>query len=191
VEAGVADVEAMDAGGRQALHLAAHNGNVEMLRYLKAAGSWLDVPDKFGRTALHYAVQAGSAPAVGQLLSWRACDVNVRTTDGATPLHFAAVSGFVEVAELLIDAGADVNAVKVDEGGVESTALRVAVFNDKPEVVELLLKAGAEVEPSGAMLMEAAERGCRGAVKVLLEARDWPEDVKAAAMEQLEVGADL
>ena len=40
--------------------------------------------------------------------------VNDRDQQGATPLHWAAISNHVVVARFLIDAGADVNAVGSD-----------------------------------------------------------------------------
>jgi ankyrin repeat protein len=194
VEAG-ADVDALDAEGRNALYHAAKNGNVKMLRLLKAEGSSLDTPDEHGQTALHSAATSGSAPAVEEVLSWGEIDVNARTDLGATALHYAANFSGVETVELLIDAGADVNAVWEAEPGDEWTVLRVAALYDKPEVVQLLLKAGAEVDPSGKLLIEAGLRGCRGAVEVLLRARDWPEELKTAMEIMVEElggpGADL
>jgi ankyrin repeat protein len=192
VEAGAdVDVKADAIDGATALHFAATRGNRNMLRFLKAAGSWLDTVDNDGHTVLHIAVTAGSAPAVEEILSWRAIDVNAVTDRGETPLHIAAVNGSLRIAELLVDAGADVNAVMEAKPGEEATVLRLAAVNDKPEIVELLLRAGAEVDPSGDVLKEAARRRCRGAVKVLLQAQDWPEEVKTAVGELVGAEAGL
>ena len=59
-----ADENAKNDDGWTALMSAAHAGNLKMLRYLKAAGSWLHKTGKDWFTALHRAVYAGSAPAV-------------------------------------------------------------------------------------------------------------------------------
>jgi ankyrin repeat protein len=191
VKAG-ADIDALDGDGMNALHWAAQNGNIELLRLLRAAGSWLHTPDALGQTVLHCAVIGGSALAVEEVLKWGAIDVNAGTNMRATPLHLAAITGFLKIAELLIAAGADVNAVggRV-EPGAGATALEVAMMGCKPEVIRLLLKAGAEVDPSGGVLIEAAQRGCQGAVDVLLQARNWPDEVKAAAMKLVRVRAEL
>jgi ankyrin repeat protein len=154
IEAG-ADIDTLDLEGNGVLHVAAQNGNVEMLRLLKAAGSWLHTTGKGGQTALHFAVFNGSAPAVREVLSWRAIDVNAKANQGKTALHIAAANGFLEVAELLIDAGADVNAVMELAPGVEATVLRVAVVRGEPEVVRLLLEAGADTGPLTDILLEA------------------------------------
>jgi ankyrin repeat protein len=182
-EAG-ADVDALEVDGKTALHYAALNENVEMLRFLKAAGSLLDTPDESGHTALHYAVMVGSAPVVEEILSWRGIDVNAMTKHRATPLHYAAAWDLVKVAELLIGADANVNACMGEHPG-EGTVLHLAATTDKPGVVQLLLKAGVELDPSGDLLIEAARNGCRRAVEVLLEARDWPEELKTAVKEEL------
>jgi ankyrin repeat protein len=93
---------------------------------------------------------------------------------------------------LLIDAGADVNAVVELESGVEESVLGMAAFANKPEVVQLLLKAGAEVEPSGGLLLLlAAQAGRQRVVKVLLQARDWPAEVEATARKLMRLNGDL
>ena len=44
------------------------------------------------------------------MLLANSANVNRRDDDKATPLYFAAVGGFVDVARLLLDYGADINA---------------------------------------------------------------------------------
>jgi cytohesin len=180
VEAG-AEVDVRDDGGGTPLHDAATRGNVEMLHYLKAAGSWVDALDNSGRTVLHCAVLSGKSPAVKEVLSWGAIDVDARANGRLTPLHLAATKGFLKVAEVLIEAGADVNAVMEEEPGVEATVLELAALNDRPAIVRLLLKLGAEVDPSGKIVIVAAWRKCHRAVKVLLQARNWPDEVRRTA----------
>lgn len=55
-----------------------------------------------------------------------------------TALHIAAASGYVQLAQVLIDSGADVNARTVNF----TTPLSFAVVNNHTEAVELLRDAG-------------------------------------------------
>jgi ankyrin repeat protein len=65
--------------------------------------------------------------------------VHARGGDGKTPLHYART---LEVAQYLIDHGADVNARDVDH---ESTAAQYLV-REAPDVVRLLIAHGARVD---------------------------------------------
>ena len=59
---------------------------------------------------------------------------------GVTPLHYATNKGHKEIAELLIEEGADVNAKS--DGGL--TPLDTAIFARKTETVDLLRKHGGK-----------------------------------------------
>ena len=58
-----------------------------------------------------------------------------------TPLHFAVWGDHKAVCELLLDNGADVNAI----GGIDESPLCLAVHKGTKEVVELLVAKGADV----------------------------------------------
>ena len=82
----------------------------------------------------------GNIEAVKQHLA-AGTDVNVKGgfADG-TPLHYAAANGHKEIAELLIEKGADVKAK--DEGG--KTPLDVAIQFKEFETADLLRKHGGK-----------------------------------------------
>jgi ankyrin repeat protein len=67
--------------------------------------------------------------------------INVQDEDGCTPLHWAAGEGSVEIARILIDAGANVN-VKDKEG---NTPLHIAANEGEPEIAILLINAKADL----------------------------------------------
>lgn len=70
-------------------------------------------------------------------------DVNLpKTGTHQTALHIAAERGSVEVAALLIEESADVDA-RTD---IETTPLHIAAEADRLRVVRLLIKAGADNE---------------------------------------------
>lgn len=94
-------------------------------------------------------------------------DVNTPQADGATALAWAAHWDDMETADLLIHAGANVNAAN----GYGVTPLSLACTNQSATMVEKLLKAGADPNgvPSGTpVLMMAARTGNVDIVKSLL-----------------------
>ena len=72
-----ASTEAVDAGGRTALHLAAERGHVECLRVLADHGASTEAVDGNGRTALHLAAWFCPAGKVEETLTVLV-DVGVR-----------------------------------------------------------------------------------------------------------------
>ncbi len=123
------------------------------------------------------AVQRGETAIVAALLN---LGVNPNITDKATPtiriieypiLIIAAAKGYTDIVELLIKAGANVNAINPDE---YYTALIFAAQKSYPRIVNLLLEAGADVDFADingkTPLMRAAEAGCIENVNLLLAA---------------------
>ena len=115
------------------------------------------------------AAMRGDLDAVQELLS-RQADVNAAQGDGTTALHWAAYRDDVEMARLLVKAGADV-AVKTRLGDL--TPLFMAAKNGTAAMIELLAEAGADINATNANgttpLMLAAASGQVDAVKVLLD----------------------
>ena len=68
-----------------------------------------------GEKAMLKAAKNGDAAGVRELLAGDASLKNTRDKDGSTPLHCAAWKGHAEVAALLLEAGADVNARSQNE----------------------------------------------------------------------------
>ena len=93
---------------------------------------------------LHKAAREGDADRVRELLDTGA-DVNVRNANKGrlqyTPLHWAAYYGHLEIADILISRGADLDA----DDPYYSTPLYLAAEEGHPEVVEFLISKGAKV----------------------------------------------
>ena len=66
-------------------------------------------------------------------------DINMRDENGMTPLHFAADRGFDDIVKLLLDHGADVNAVDNDD----QIPLALATCCEHHDVIDTLLKYGS------------------------------------------------
>jgi len=123
------------------LQLAAHMGNVGIVRFLLERGADMSFQLPNGMTVLEAAAGQGSTAVVKFLLEHGA-DLNHTFNDGWTALMSAASNGFTETAALLLDNGANVN-----HGDVDGTnALHVATRYGHPDMVTLLLARGAEVD---------------------------------------------
>jgi ankyrin repeat protein len=127
------------------------------------------LPGITGDTRLPEAAMSGDRAAVQSLLQQKV-DVNEAQGDGNTALHWAAYRDDVEMAWMLIQAGANVKA-KTRIG--DMTALHLAATNGSAAMTQLLLKAGADANtPNGngtSPLMLAAAAGKIEAIGVLLD----------------------
>ena len=100
-----------------------------------------------GRGALHMAAQAGSVPAIQWLLAHGAT-VDLRNSEGETPLHEAAFWAHPEAIKALLGAGADIN---LPTGDYSYTALhnvlkyKNTVTPRQIETIKFLLDRGLDV----------------------------------------------
>jgi ankyrin repeat protein len=121
-------------------------------------------------TRLPDAAMKGDRLSVQSLLQQKA-DVNAAQGDGSTALHWAAYLNDVEMAQMLIKAGADLNATtRIGH----MTPLFMAARNAGGPMVELLIKAGADPNSVDTVtgttpLMLAAAAGKPDAVQALLD----------------------
>lgn len=122
-----------------------------------------------GDPRLSEAAMQGSKEAVRTLLKQRV-DVDASQGDGTTALHWAAFRDDLDMAKMLIAAGANVKA-ETREGAI--TPLFMACTNGNAAMIDLLLKSGADansVKANGTTaLMTASASGSADAVKVLVD----------------------
>jgi ankyrin repeat protein len=126
--------------------------------------------------SLSEAVRLDDIPQIKALLDVDA-DVNVTDELGETPLHIAAVRGYLQAASMLIAKGANVNA-----GDVRGlTPIHAAAWAGNNEIVEMLIDKGADInardEDSVTPLHAAALAG-RNETVALLIARGANVNVK-------------
>jgi ankyrin repeat protein len=150
---------------------AAETGNSsEVQRLIYQAAPVDERGGSMDETALTIAARHGNLGIVKTLLKAGA-DINARTKYGDTPLTAATCFCHANVAEYLIERGADVN---VKNDGYGSTPLMLASECNDVEIVKALINKGANVNEKnkkGANALTAATiKGHKEVVRVLLDA---------------------
>ncbi|VVB65849.1 Putative ankyrin repeat protein [Candidatus Gugararchaeum adminiculabundum] len=141
------NVNARDLGLRTLLHYA---DKPEIAEYLIKKGAMVDARDSFGATPLYDAAFGGKAGVVRVLLKHGA-DPNAKGPGRSTPLHEVCHmsdvkmkgADYLEVAKLLVKAGADVNARN-------SCGYPLLYFAKNKKVIKFLKKHGAKANKSRA-----------------------------------------
>ncbi|GIY63342.1 ankyrin repeat and KH domain-containing protein 1 [Caerostris darwini] len=180
------------------LTLAACGGHVELAMLLLDRGANIEEVNDEGYTPLMEAAREGHEEMVALLLS-QGADINAQTEETQeTALTLACCGGFLEVADFLIKAGADIELgastplmEAAQEGHIElvryliasganvnamtatgDTALTYACENGHTEVADLLLQAYAKLEHESeggrTPLMKAARAGHLCTVQFLI-----------------------
>jgi ankyrin repeat protein len=149
--------------------------NIIVIDYLVKIGINLNGKDIFGRTVLWYSVRQNSKESVLALIKLGA-NVNLsctgegeHSTQMVIPLMVASKYGYIDIMQILIKAGANVNA----KDGYGQTPLYYAVLRDKYEACKLLITNGADVNActnfSAETILETAYSYNRKRIIKLLE----------------------
>ena len=167
------DINAAQGNGATALHWAVYLDDAETTALLLRAGADVNATNNYGVSPFALAASNGSAAIVAQLLA-AGVDPNDPThavNAGETPLLLVARSGQVEAMQMLLDAGADIEARETWNG---QSALMWAAAEGHVPVVDMLIQRGADIAAhsnSGATpLLFATRQGSLGAVQALLAA---------------------
>ena len=153
-----ADINAQHVqSGRNALAVASHCGNEEVVRLLLQYGAAVNERDALLMTPMHLAALRGHCGVVELLLQERA-EIDAKGPNDQTPLRMAVEKGQVELAELLLRRRAKVNA----RDSKQLTALHVAVRQGDEAMTELLVNNGAHVDAKDGDFMGAAHYACEG-----------------------------
>ncbi len=132
-------------------------GNVTALRKLiKHDLSVVHSRGEHDFTPLHFCVtnalfEPSSHKEIIDVLLASGVELDARSDDGSTALHYAALLGQVEDIQQLLAAGTDINAQNLNG----TTALFNAVLNCRIDVIRLLLKNNADVNQGCSVIAEA------------------------------------
>ena len=114
--------------------------------------------DWFPAEKLHRAAEEGDMARASELVREGAA-LNVFDDIGYTPLHYAAKNERFEIVQLLIEAGANINAREEETNS--DTAIAVAAESASPGMVKLLLQHGADPSITGWMGLNAYDRAAK------------------------------
>ncbi|XP_063062916.1 ankyrin repeat and SAM domain-containing protein 6-like [Engraulis encrasicolus] len=138
-----ADPDHLNALAKTAFELALQLKQKEVKTYLDSITTVRPQPDdEKRRPDIFRALKLGNAPLVCEILEEEPAQVNVANGDGASPLMLAAVSGQLEMVQLLVDHCADTDKQDTVHGW---TALMQATYHGNKDVVKYLLSQGADV----------------------------------------------
>ena len=154
-----ADPNAKTDKGETALHICCKFGHFDCVDYLLTVNQSLkDIPDSQGLTPLLKALfrcdtvfKENAYLKTIKILINSGCDVNLSPDSNISPLHVVASKwDSAVIIELLINAGADVNAIAAQKGPLMTkfySPLMTALNREKvnPAAVKLLIDAGANV----------------------------------------------
>jgi ankyrin repeat protein len=139
---------------------ATRKGRLDLVEPLRAAGASVAAEPDHEQTSLHAAAEEGFLEVLKRLLEADGINaLNRFDYISRTPLMCAVEADQLLAAQILISAGADVNAF--DEENIGNTALHCAVFSGTCKAVELLLNAGANPNISGWMGITAMDKAAQ------------------------------
>jgi len=141
-EGGPYTLDYQDKEGMTMLLHAALAGEFDIARILCLEGADVNLADKEGWTACHYAASSGDKPILQMLLQSYEAEVNARNNAKQTPLHMAADNGHKNVVPLLIKCGADTKAR--DEH--HRAAIHLGAQANVWEVIAMMLECGDNLD---------------------------------------------
>lgn len=163
-----ADVNTKAKDGRSPLHCACFKGYYNVVQVLFEYNAKM-FADETGALPMHLGAYSGNVDILKMLIN-KGADVNAKTNDGWTAVHFATHEVQTEFLEYLLNNGAKIDEKEAEHG---STALHIAAKNDYLDFVELLLNYGADIDSTDdrgrTALNIATKEGNNRIVRALLE----------------------
>ncbi|XP_024967099.1 E3 ubiquitin-protein ligase XBAT32 [Cynara cardunculus var. scolymus] len=163
-----------DLNGGTALHLAALNGHSRCIRillvdYIPSIPDFYKLIKKRSRRIDEFVSTSNEGNSLYEI-------INRPADGGLTALHMAALNGHVDSLHLLLDLGASVNKVTVEDGttidliGAGSTPLHYAAYGGNPQCCQILIARGANITARNA-------KGWNPLAVARSWHRDWLEEV--------------
>ncbi|XP_054477801.1 B-cell lymphoma 3 protein homolog [Anoplopoma fimbria] len=154
------------------LHLAVITLQANMVEALLRDGADPAALDRNGQTALHLCCEYDQPHCLSVVLSHSQSStcLESRNYEGLSPLHLAVLRGHIDLARMLLDAGADINAMDIKSG---QSPLMHAVESNNADMVHFLIERGCDVNSQSysrnTALHSACGRGQVDTVRLLLK----------------------
>ena len=133
--------DAATVDGLTALHYAAQNGSLDIIKYLVEHGADISAQDnEQSRSVIHFAAENGDIECIKYLTEHEA-DLLDKDVNGATPLHYAAMANNLEAVKYFVTKKLDYTA-KDDRGW---TAMHYAANGGALDVMKYLLAKGLNI----------------------------------------------
>ena len=130
--------DAENTDGITALHCAAENGDIAVVKYLVEHGANVKAQDAlFSRSAIHFAADKGNLECI-RYLAEKGADLQDKDIHGATALHYAVRSGHLDAVKYLVDKKMDYAAKDVRGW----SAMHYAACGGSIDIVKYLLAKG-------------------------------------------------
>lgn len=143
-----ANIEAPSELNRmRALHIASRLGDASMIGLLLDEGANIDSRSGSDQTALLISIQSEQLDAIKVLLERGANTEAVEGNEGFTALAISCFQGNLEIANALINAGADVRATTSNGRSMIFLASSTASYSNvgSDELLQLLVELGADI----------------------------------------------
>ncbi|XP_076593713.1 B-cell lymphoma 3 protein homolog [Chaetodon auriga] len=154
------------------LHLAVITQQAAMVEALLREGADPAALDRNGQTAIHLCCEYNQRDCLSVVLSHSSSSkcLEIRNYEGLSPLHLAVLRGHKDLARMLLDAGADINAMDIKSG---QSPLMHAVESNNADMVHFLIESGCDVNiqsySGNTALHGACGRGQVDTVRLLLK----------------------
>lgn len=121
------------------IHCTVDRDNAAAFETLVSLGADLDAFDKNGLSIIHLAALYNAVKIIDMIVQRHLVDLETKTEDGFTAMHFAVVGNNTTILQRLVEAGADINA----RNDMDKTPLDYAIQHGYEDATSLLLKYGA------------------------------------------------
>ncbi|MCL1077840.1 ankyrin repeat domain-containing protein [Parashewanella spongiae] len=145
----------------------------EIVAALAKAGASQNLKDSKGSTAMHYAVQNKFISCISSLLEGSTC-IDAVDAEGLTPLHYSVRSKNLEISEMLIKSGADINIQQIKANFTGETPLQIAINNNAHKILSFMLETetcqvAQQIIEDNSILHYAAQKGDEELINILIK----------------------